>query len=605
MPMFLTALLACGAEPQSLGELLDTRTARHGALAAGLYVGGEPVSTHTHGAALDDPFRVGSVSKVVTALSVLQLADAGLVDLDAPLADQLPGFSIGTFEQGPPITPRHVLSHHAGLPSDLLPGMFGHDSPPIASRTAQLADEFATHAPPGWWSYSNTGYTVLGHLIEETSGQPYADYVEEHVLAPCGMADSSFDLATSLQPTLKGEPLDEGDQQTDSPAGGLVSTVPDLVRLARALITGTCAGAPIVSAGLLAQMQTPQHVHPLDFDLRVGLGLELHPDSGALGGLDRVGHDGDTIASHARLAWLPEIDAVAVALTAEAEAGGDASAFVDAALEQAAEDALGWDVPGVTSAADGVAGPNPYTRDELRALEGTYGTQLGLFDLRRRGRGLRGELVGHEVKLVPTPSGTFRIRPVVLGVVLPFQLGDMEVKFAQVDGRSALAIRGEGISRTWSPLGSRFAASAAEGRWAERLGRWVPLDNEDDTLRLEEVRLEEEDGLLRMVTVLADPIETLELSYGLEVLDERLARTGGTGRRAGEAVRVEAFDGEEVLVVQGTALSFEGPTRGCGCSATSGAHWGATSLVLVGCALTATRRGGSARRRAPSPPGRR
>ena len=68
---------------------------------------------------MDSRFRVGSITKLLTAVSVLQLHEAGELDIDTPLAEQLPGFSIRSrAPDAGPITPRHLLSHHGGLPAD-------------------------------------------------------------------------------------------------------------------------------------------------------------------------------------------------------------------------------------------------------------------------------------------------------------------------------------------------------------------------------------------------------------------------------------------------------------------------------------------------------
>ena len=586
--MMLLLAVGCG-EPtadlhERLAEVTDSKTARQGALVAGLWVHGEARWTHEHQATLDTPFRVGSISKVVTAVGVLKLHQAGVIDIDAPLEDALPTFAIRYHEgESGVLTARHLLSHHGGIPSDLLPGMFSHDAPYLTYRTESLADEFASHAPGEWWSYSNSGYTVLGHLIEAASGKSYADFLVEEVFAPCGMADTHFELPEATPATLKGRPLNEGAEQTDLPAGGLVSTAHDLVRLAEVLQGADCDGGPLLDAAMREQMHTPTHVHPFDLDLRAGLGLELEPESPLLGGLDRVGHDGDTLAYHARLGWLPEAGAVAVALTSEANAGGDATTFVDAALELAAEDFLGRDVIGSEPTAESTKGPSPFSRDDIEALAGTYGTQIGLFDLKRRSNGLVGKLAGFKVKLVPTEAKTFRVRPIVVGVVLPMLVSDIEVGFFDVDGTVVMGMKGQGISRQWTPMGARFSVGAPSGAWSKRLGSWLPLNNGDDLLRIDEVVLEEDDGRLLMTTLLVDPIEEVELTYGMQVVDDEWMRTGGSGRRAGETVRAVEVDGETHLFVQGTEFVRASDRGGCSSSPISLMWWAAASSCGLLC----------------------
>ncbi|MFZ0014471.1 MAG: serine hydrolase domain-containing protein, partial [Acidimicrobiia bacterium] len=138
----------------------------------------------------DTPFATGSISKSFTALAVMQLVEAGEVDLDTEVSQYLEGFS------GLPagaITIRQLLSHTSGFST--LQGNESHTDvtggkDELARRVAGLADVTPAYRPDERWEYSNTNYQILGRLIEVVSGQEYQAYVTANILEPVGMEHS-------------------------------------------------------------------------------------------------------------------------------------------------------------------------------------------------------------------------------------------------------------------------------------------------------------------------------------------------------------------------------------------------------------------------------
>jgi CubicO group peptidase (beta-lactamase class C family) len=141
---------------------------------------GRPVTPQT-------PFVLGSVSKSATALAVMQLVEAGQVDLDAPVQRYLPWFRVADPAASAQLTARHFLTQTSGLPTragtDPLRG-------PVTSLEAQVRAlaRVSLDSPPGTkYTYSNANYEVLGLLVQEVSGEPYDTYVQRHVYAPLAM----------------------------------------------------------------------------------------------------------------------------------------------------------------------------------------------------------------------------------------------------------------------------------------------------------------------------------------------------------------------------------------------------------------------------------
>lgn len=230
------------------------------------------------------PFLTGSVSKSFTALSVMQLVEAGRVDLDAGVADYLDGFS------GRPagaITIRQLLSHTSGFST-----LQGNDSraddargtDELERRVDGIAAQIPAHRPGERWEYSNTNYEVLGRVVEVRSGQDYQTYVADHVLAPIGMEHSFVadgevheDMATGHRPwfgTKRPLPAKRPSRAT-APQGGVVASARDLALYLGTMMNGR--GDVLSSAGKARMMRAAGPASPF-----YGFGWFVDPDDGSV-----------------------------------------------------------------------------------------------------------------------------------------------------------------------------------------------------------------------------------------------------------------------------------------------------------------------------------
>jgi len=191
-------------------------------------------------ATADTWFDAASISKVRTATAVMQLAERGRIDIDAPLIRHLPNFAIKSrFESSSSdITVRQLLNHHSGLPAELAKGLLAPHPEPGAHtrRCTQLARDLKTahlSYPPNYtMSYSNLGFSLLGCLVAEVSGQSFPDYMQQHVLRKAGMTASTFDWSPGVEdrvakPYVRGEEAGRLHAR-DLPAGALITTARDM-----------------------------------------------------------------------------------------------------------------------------------------------------------------------------------------------------------------------------------------------------------------------------------------------------------------------------------------------------------------------------------------
>lgn len=264
---------------------------------------GNPITPRT-------PFRIASLSKSFTALAVLQLVDAGRIELDAPVQRYLPDFTVADRSRAAQITVRHLLQQVSGL-NDA-----GYAQPlqstDLAALTADLARARPFAQPGTQFAYFNPNYEVLGRLVEVVSGQPFDLYLQERVLAPLGLWSTRGDSA-AVPPVPRGhlmpfrfavptdEPLDP-----PLPSGGLISTADDMGRyLSMHLNNGSLGDTRLLSAEGIAHLHTPRQG-------REGYAMGWFVRDG--NAVPRVVEHGGALATYAaQMALLPD-QGLAVAL---------------------------------------------------------------------------------------------------------------------------------------------------------------------------------------------------------------------------------------------------------------------------------------------------
>lgn len=227
-------------------------------------------------------YRLGSISKTITAVAAAQLAERGRLDLDAPIQKYCPAFP----EKPWPITTRHLLGHLSGIRH------YRNEEEVTSTRhytnLRETLDIFKNDPllfePGTRFSYTTYGYNVIGCVIEGASGMSFMDYVRENIFKPAGMDrardDNAFDIiphrAQGYRRTstgqLRNSPL--ADTSNKIPGGGLCSTVIDLARFAIAVQTGR-----LVRQQTLQEMWTRQRTRDGQ-QTSYGLGWSLSEHNG-------------------------------------------------------------------------------------------------------------------------------------------------------------------------------------------------------------------------------------------------------------------------------------------------------------------------------------
>ncbi len=231
----------------------------------------------------DAVFDLASLTKVVaTATAVLQLAEQGRLDLDAPVARYWPEFK-GRGKAG--ITLRQLLTHYSGLRPGFLskPAWSGH-----AAALQKILADTPAYPPGSRFVYSDLNFTILGELVRRVSGEPLEVYCRRRIFEPLGMMDTAFkpprSLRTRFAPTMEGSVAVVHDPDTRrmggiSGAAGLFSTADDLAAFAQMILDqGRHGDIQILSAASLQEMVLPQS--PEGKLPARGMGWAIHSASG-------------------------------------------------------------------------------------------------------------------------------------------------------------------------------------------------------------------------------------------------------------------------------------------------------------------------------------
>ena len=262
----------------------------------------------------DTLFRIGSVSKVVSATAIMQLVEQGELDLDADVQQYL-DFDLDTPKGA--VTLRHLLTHTAGF-EEVISGLIG------TPGSEQTLREAVSEAPPAQVyepgttpAYSNYGATLAGYVAERVSGRPFAELVRDEVLDPAGMTSSSFEqpLPADLDARLaKGYPDDSKpayptEVVNAAPAGAMSASATDMARFMLAHLGDLPAEQSLLEPATLDEMHSPALAADQLGTLAVGQRMDLAFFDDSTPGLPAFGHDGDTQVFHSAMRMFPDADA--------------------------------------------------------------------------------------------------------------------------------------------------------------------------------------------------------------------------------------------------------------------------------------------------------
>lgn len=276
-----------------------------GGVTAGVVVGRQLIWSKSYGYAdmekkipadADTVYRIGSITKMFTALMLEQLADGGKVRLSDPVEKHFPEIKLvkGRFPDAPPITLVQLATHTSGLarePDHKEMYVTGAVADWEKTLIAALPHVRQEHEPGTRFSYSNIGFAILGAALSRAAGESYVEYVLKHILEPLGMTHSAFERNTQMSLHLsKGYQLAEQGDAVDSetpqrehetgrgykvPNGAMYATMRDLARFA-SFMMGQGPESVLKTSSLDRYLKHTAVHADIGLDYGYGMGFEVH-----------------------------------------------------------------------------------------------------------------------------------------------------------------------------------------------------------------------------------------------------------------------------------------------------------------------------------------
>jgi CubicO group peptidase (beta-lactamase class C family) len=511
-------------------------------------------------ATADTMYFVGSISKLFTATAVMQLAEKGMIDIDAPVQTYLPELRIKTrFPNAGPVTIRGMLTHHSGMPSDYYKGWVlgmepsAQDADAFMELAGQLGDEYIASPPDRVMSYSNLSYSLLGAVVSRVSGEDFPGYVDRHILEPLGMTRSSFLMKDKFVPYLSEGYLGRRDKGhvyiRDLPAGSFLSSANDLARFMMMTFSeGRAGGARVLKSDTLSEMLRPQNTGvPLDLDFRIGLCYWLSA-SQEFDSVRVASHGGDIYMFHAMLSTLPDQRLGVAVLSNSATSSVAVSKVASEVLKLAYEVKTGIRLPDARKA--DIISPD---EEEMESIAGFYAGSFGLMEVRVKNGSLKMSLFGMPLDLIARADGTFSLDFKLLGFIpidIPL-LDVIEVSFREIEGKSYMGYKMEGVTMG---VAEKFEPEFVPEIWRKRAGNYSIIDekgNPDRETRLfirkAALTYDSSTGLF----MLGLAVQGSKLSFPLSFINNSEAVTKGEGRNLGETVRAVERGGDTYIYYSG------------------------------------------------------
>tara|TARA_Y100000034_G_scaffold264_1_gene371 strand:- start:2164 stop:3918 length:1755 start_codon:yes stop_codon:yes gene_type:complete len=491
-------------------------------------------------------YRVGSISKLFTSTAVMQLEEKGKLNIDSAFVRYVPEFSIRSrFQDAPSITPRTMLTHHSGIPGDILKGFITRNASHYSTVIDDLKSEYVAYPINFVFAYSNVAMSLLGYMVEKVSGEDFVQYIEGQIFEPIGMNHSSFGMPPHIE-KLYSKSYREGKEYEDPdirevPAGKMVSNVLDLSDfISMVFAEGTADGNQIIRPETLDEMLTVQNADvELDLDIEWGLGWSLTRGAG-LGYAGKVAsHMGSTVVFHSLLITLPEQKLGIVVLT-NSERGRTVADQVAPKILKRALELRGIKAPKVSDPPKLVL----ENEGDLSQYEGIYSFPFGSTEVESQKGRLRARIDKIKIDLIPNDRDTYTPQLRLFGLFHK-TIFDQEVEFLEMGGMSLISVTSDGLNRI---LAQKVEETPIPDSWRRREGEYENINKGEDIIFVEDPSLVVEDGLLIFEgEIMDDRIRGI-----LQPIDDNEAIMIGLGRHMRETFRVvKDENGDELLLYSG------------------------------------------------------
>lgn len=560
-PMFMRRSLLAGlvcmicmscSQPQGSGDYADRFKAGFRAELAGLNVANASYAVFSRDTVIlqdsfsatdtgtdgDSPFLIGSVTKVFTAVAVMQLHEEGNVDIDKPVTDYVPDLQLRQrFPESSPITLRAILTHHAGIPSDNYLHKFSKTPNDFNDLLDYLNTQYTCYPVGEIWAYSNLGYALLGVVIERVSGMKYEEYIARNIFEPLEMNSSGFYSDYNRQKHLSAASDGRGNAKTelplyDKPAGSIYSTMNDMIRFGRSFIDGR---EVLLKNETLEQMYELQNRdNLLDLDHRSAICLNYKNKAPELGRL--LEHGGATMFHRAQLTIAPDAG-LACVLLSDSPNGKDNAWRLDEQLMVEYCKTTGI-TPDRSLNHEKMMRFTPISSKNLESFAGSYAMPGLVCRIEWKNNLLSPAINGQKFYLAKHDSGSFIPAKRFMGMM--FRSKRMYFLLEEINGEKHFI-----QAMPWGGLniiGTRTDPKPISDVWKSRVGEYAVANAAgEDAATIEKLSISVEDGFM-VLRYGFNPEITFgqDASVALDLANDYEAFVLGYGRGGGESVTFDS-----------------------------------------------------------------
>ncbi|WP_455200986.1 serine hydrolase domain-containing protein [Kaarinaea lacus] len=439
-------------------------------------------------------YKAGSISKVFTATATMQLAEQGLIDIDAPIQSYIPELKPKYhFKVDTQITLRQIMTHRSGLSGDLISGMFNEHPKRFDTVIDYMNSVHAPYAPGTISAYSNIATDLQGVVIERVTGVQFENYIKKNILTPLNMHESTFDDAQVNQILMsKGYKRNRENKEypiRNLPAGNLYTNVIELSRFANMVMEN---GGPVLKPESLSEMLSEQKDDNERYDMGMKLGLNWVLDRPRLDHLGRVAwHNGGTLNFMSVMIILPDQGLSIVVLSNTAMSLPFIEEIADKILIKAAELKSGILAP---EEPEPVA-EAPCPAGLLKNMPGTYATGLGPVKIYTKGNRLEARVLFFKALLRHHSDGWLSPKLRLFGIIpMPAKLSQgIRIKIDTINDRELLIAEYQNRS---IPAGVKIFPEPIPQAWKQRVGKYILDLPEGDFSWFKEVKLDIKENLL-------------------------------------------------------------------------------------------------------------
>ena len=492
----------------------------------------------------DTIYRAGSITKIFNAMAVMKLAEDKKMDIDKPFKTYLPEFSIKSrFGSTDKITPRNIMTHHSGMPSDWFDRMFSVNPMAYTDYVKVIKNEFVAYPTNTIFSYSNLAITLLGHAVAKTANTPYDKFIKTSFLEPMNMNHS--DVKAELEGEGASKSYADGEEAKDEyplgmlPAGALNTSVSDLANLAKTINNnGKFKNKTILRENTLNEMLKVQNKN-VAFDVGSKFGLGFFIDDETFNGLDKIYHHGGATINHRAFFATTQESKLSVIIMSNTK-NTDVWEITKEMLVQARKAKTGLKIPKNDMSSKLVKDSN---------IEGTYATPFGKMDVVKTGNGVYlAEAMDMSIQLTKAKNNKYYGKYMLFGLI-PISLDvlkDISVYNKNMNGKTFMIY--EKSSRK-ALLAPKVKPPIIPEIWKNRLGTYHIMDQlEPKDFQIEKVVFKIEDNF-PLIEVAFESGDSLK--FILDIVNDNEAIKEGIGRGMRETIRFENG------IVYGSGLRFK------------------------------------------------